>query len=158
MSGIFQDMVELVNRTPLELDEKAAEISVQFDGQSKTLVRGSNMVPRIVVPFAKNQNPIMGTQDPYNPHISGCQYLVGVKAPAGNKQKDPIEPLTMEEWNDHMGKPCREDVQQLFEDRYGTDPKAKLVLLNKGKKTTARSRHDAAGSSPMGNAEFSGKQ
>lgn len=150
MSGIFQDMVELINRAPIDL-------SVQFDGQSKVLAPGSNMVPKVVVPFAKNQNPIMGTQDPYNPHISGCQYLVGVRAPEGQKQKEPIKFLTNEEWADHLGKPCREDVQQLFEDRYGTDPKAKLVMLNKGKATTARSRHDA-GASPSGNADFSGKQ
>ena len=157
MSGVFAEMVELVNRAPIELSEKDAELSVQFDGQSKTLMRGGNLVPRIVVPFAKNQNPVMGTQDPYNPHISGCQYLVGIKAPKGQKQKDPIEPLTMEEWEDHLGKPCRENVQQLFEDRYGTDSKAKLVTLNKGKKSTGRSRHDA-GASPTGNADFSGKQ
>lgn len=150
MSGIFQEMVELVNRAPEPL-------SVQFDGQSKVLAPGVNLVPRVVVPFAKNQNPVMGTQDPYNPHITGCQYLVGVVAPVGAKQKDPIEPLTDEEWAEHLGKPCREDVQQLFEDKYGTDPKAKLVLLNKGKKSTARSRHDA-GASPTGNADFSGKQ
>jgi hypothetical protein len=149
MNGIFAEQVELVNRAPVD-------ISVQFDGQSKVLVPGVNIVPKIVVPYAKNQNPIMGTQDPYNPHISGCQYLVGVKVPSG-KQKDPIEPLTDAEWADHLGKPCREDVQQLFEDRYGTDFKAKLVTLNKGKKTTARSRHDA-GASPTGNADFSGKQ
>jgi hypothetical protein len=145
MSGVFSEQVELINRAPVEL-------SVMFDGQTKTLVPGSNIVPRIVVPFAKNQNPIMGTQDPYNPHITGCQYLVGV---AGTK--DPVKFLTNEQWEEHLGKPCREDVDQLFEDRYGADPKAKLVVLNKGRKSTARSRHDA-GSSPKGNSTFSGKE
>lgn len=145
MSGIFAETIDLVNRAPVDL-------SVVFDGQSKTLKPGSNLVPKIVVSCAKNQNPIMGSGDPYNPHASGCSYLVGVRG-----SKDPIDPLTPEEWADHLGKPCREDVQQLFEDRYGNDPKAKLVLLNKGKKTTARSRHDA-GSSPSGLADFSSKE
>jgi hypothetical protein len=145
MAGVFAETVTLVNRAPIDL-------SVQFDGQSKTLTPGDNIVPQIVVSFAKNQNPIMGTQDPYNPHISGCQFLVGVKG-----TRDPIEPLTPEEWADHLDKPCREDVQQLFEDRYGTDPKARLKVLNKGKKTTGRSRHDA-GASPAGVADFAAKQ
>jgi hypothetical protein len=142
--GVFSETVDLVNRAPIEL-------SVVFDGQSKVLKPGSNLVPKIVISCAKNQNPIMGTQDPYNPHASGAKYLVGVRG-----TKDPIEPLTLEEWETHLGMPCREDVQQLFEDKYGTDPKAKLVLLNKGKKTTARSRHDA-GSSPTGLSDFSSK-
>lgn len=144
MAGVFQEQVELINRAPIEL-------AVMFDGQTATLKVGSNFVPKVVVPFAKNQNPIMGTQDPYNPHISGCQFLVGVKG-----TKDDITPLTVEEWEAHLQRPCREDEQQLFEDRYGADPKAKLITYNKGKKTTARSRHDA-GSSPTGNSEFSSK-
>jgi len=145
MSGIFAELVELVNRSPEDL-------SVTFDGQSKQLPAGKGtMVPKGVVQFAKNQNPIRGTQDPYNPHISGCQYLVGVKG-----TKDPIAPLTAEEWAAHLGAPCREDVNQWFEDRYGNDPKARMVILNKGRKSTGRSRADA-GATPTGNSEFSGK-
>lgn len=143
--GIFQEMVELVNRAPVDL-------TVQFDGQCKTLKPGANMVPAVTVAFAKNQNPIMGSQDPYNPHISGGRYLVGVKG-----SKDIVEPLTEDEWNTHLGAPCREDVQRLFEDKYGSDPKARLQTYGKGRKTTASSRYDA-GSSPAGNADFSGKQ
>lgn len=144
MSGIFQETIELINRAPIPL-------SVTFDGQSKTLTPGSNFVPRIVVSFAKNQNPIMGTQDPYNPHMSGCQYLVGVKG-----TKDPIKPLTKAEWEDHCKRPCREDEQQWFADKYGSDPKAKLVTHGKGRKSTANSRYDA-GASVSGTSEFSGK-
>jgi hypothetical protein len=142
--GIFLETVELINRAPVNL-------TVKFDGQEKTLKPGSNWVPYVTVEFAKNQNPIMGSQDPYNPHISGCSYLVGI---AGTK--DPVTPLTPEEWETHLGRPCREDEQVLFEDRYGSDPKAKLVTYGKGKRTNARSRNDA-GTSPTGNADFSGK-
>ena len=109
------------------------------------------MVPQVVVPYAKNQNPIMGSQDPYNPHASGARYLVGVMG-----SKDSIVPLTPEEWADHLGQPTREDFQRVFEDKYGSDPKARLVTHGKGKKTTANSRYDA-GSSPAGISEFSGK-
>ena len=149
--GIFHEQVVLVNRAPIDL-------TVQFDGQCKTLKPGDNYVPAVVVQFAKNQNPVMGSQDPYNPHLSGCRYLVGVKVDksSGRKQKDPIDPLTKEEWEDHLSRPCREDEQRWFEDKYGSDPKAKLVAYGKGRRTTATSRYDA-GSSPSGNSEFSGK-
>jgi hypothetical protein len=144
--GIFLEQVELFNRAPVDL-------TVQFDGQTKTLKPGANTVPGIVVQYAKNQNPVMGTQDPYNPHVSGCTYLVGVVG-----SKDNVEPLTAEEWADHLNQPCRENVQQWFADKYGSDPKAKLVTRGKGRATTATSRYDA-GSSPQGGlADFSGKQ
>lgn len=144
MSGIFPETVELFNRAPIEL-------SVCFDGQSKALTPGKNLVPRMVVPFAKNQNPIMGTADPYNPHMSGGQYLVGVVG-----TKDNCTPLTKDEWEEHLRRPCREDEQILFQDKYGNDPKAKLVVHGKGRRTTASSRSDA-GSAPRGAADFSGK-
>ena len=144
MAGVFQELVVLVNRAPVNLE-------VMFDGQTSTLKPGENMVPRIVVPYAKNQNPIMGSADPYNPHISGGRYLVGVKG-----TKDETTPLTREEWEEHLSRPCREDERIWFADRYGNDPKAKLVTHGKGKKTAANSRYDA-GSSPAGLSEFSGK-
>lgn len=141
--GIFHESVELFNRAPIDL-------TVTFDGQAKTLKPGLNSVPAVVVPYAKNQNPIMGSQDPYNPNISGCRFLVGVPG------KDECKPLTKAEWEDHLSRPCREDEQRWFEDRYGNDPKAKLVTHGKGRKNTAQSRYDA-GSAPTGTAEFSGK-
>ena len=142
--GIFLDQVELVNRTPID-------IKVTFDGQAKTLKPGRNTVPAIVVGYAKNQNPIMGSIDPYNPSITGGQYLVGVVG-----SRDPIDPLTEDEWQAHLESPCREDHRIQFQDKYGSDPKARQIILNKGKKTTATSRYDA-GSSPQGLSEFSGK-
>jgi hypothetical protein len=142
--GIFLDQVELFNRAPVAL-------MVQFDGQCKTLVVGKNIVPAVVVQYAKNQNPIMGSQDPYNPHISGARYLVGVVG-----SKDDLKPLTQEEWEEHLQAPCRDDVKTLFADKYGSDPKAKLQTYGKGRKSTANSRYDA-GASPTGNSSFEGK-
>lgn len=128
--GVFVEQVVLVNRAPVSID-------VTFDGASKTLVPGENLVPAVVVPYAKNQNPIMGSQDPYNPQIEGCRYLVGVKG------KDDCTPLTKAEWEDHCQRPCREDEQRWFEDKYGTDSKAKLVTRGKGRKSMASSRSEA---------------
>ena len=133
--GIFQDNITLVNRAPEAL-------TIRFDGQEMTLPPGESPVPAIVVPYAKNQHPIMGTCHANNPNISGGTYLVGVKAAAGQKQKDDIEPLTPEEWATHLGKPCRIDMDELFEEEYGNDPKAVMQLRGKGKKTMARSLHE----------------
>lgn len=139
--GIFQETVTLINRAPVDL-------TVQFDGQCKTLTPGPNEVPNAVVAYAKNQNPIMGTQDPYNPHISGCRYLVGVRG-----TKDNCKPLTKAEWEEHLNRPCREDERQWFADKYGNDPKAKLVTYGKGRQTAATSRYDAGGAE-SGKAAF----
>ena len=134
--GIFHDTTILVNRTPIDL-------TVTFDGQEKTLVPGENMVPRVTVNYAKNQNPIMGSFDPNNPNISGGRYLVGEKVTDGRKQKDDITPLTDAEWADHLNKPCRMDAQALFEENYGSDPKARLMTYGKGKRTVAKSLYEA---------------
>lgn len=139
--GIFYEMTELINRAPVD-------ITVTFDGQCKTLKPGKNVVPKAVIQHAKNQNPIMGSGDPNNPHISGAQYLVGCP-----EDLDNCEPLTEEEWATHLGKPSRIDEQAAFQERYGGDPKAKLVIHGKGKKTIAGSRHEAGGN-PRGESTF----
>lgn len=141
MAGIFYEMCELINRAPVNL-------TVQFDGQCKTLTPGKNIIPKCVVQFAKNQNPIMGSQSPHDPTVHGAQYLVGV-AEFG----DDIEPLTEEEWADHLDKPSREDMEESFRENYGSDPKAKLVLRGKGRKSTAKSRYEAGGSAAVNGRE-----
>ena len=101
--GIFQDLVVLVNRAPVPL-------SVRFDGQETTILPGENNIPRVCISNAKNQNPIMGSQQPYIPHMSGAKYLVGVKG-----TKDDCTPLTKAEWLAHLGNPSRYDVDALFD-------------------------------------------
>lgn len=101
--AVFHDLVTLVNRAPVPL-------SIRFDGQEHTLQPGENQVPSIVIPYAKNQNPIMGTHDPNNPSMSGGKYLVGVKG-----TKDPIKPLTEAEWKAHLGSPSYLDTDALFD-------------------------------------------
>jgi hypothetical protein len=128
--GIFQTEVEVRNLAPVSL-------TVRFDGQEKNIPPGVSRLPDMVVQYAMNQNPIMGTQDPNNPHISGAQYLI---VPVGSHYDR--EPLTKEEWETHLNRPCRVDEQALFEEKYSTDPKARLVTYGKGKKTVAKSRYE----------------
>lgn len=143
--GIFYEYVDIVNRAPIAL-------TVRFDGQDITLPPGPGRLPKLVLPFAQNQNPINGTMDPNNPHRSGCKYLI---AEVGYNEPEDCEMLTLEQWEDHLKRPCRMDERAAFEERYGTDPKAKLVLLGKGRRSTATSRADA-GAAPRGAAEFAG--
>lgn len=144
--GIFLENIILINRAPINL-------TVTFDGQDKTLVPGENIVPAVVVDYAKNQNPIMGSADPSNPHISGGRYLVGVKG----GYNEETEPLTDAEWLAHLGRPCRLDEQAAFEEKYGGDPKAKLALQGRGRKSTANSRAEAGAGNGPANASFSGR-
>lgn len=133
--GIFYETQQVINRAPVNL-------TVTFDGQCKTLVPGVNHIPALTIPYAKNQNPIMGSADPHNPHISGARYLIGVP---GEDLPEDLQPLTEGEWAAHLGSPARDNVQQTFEEQYGSDPKAKLVILGKGRKTAASSRYEAGG-------------
>lgn len=142
--GIFYAQKKVFNRAP-------ENISVRFDGQEITIPPGEYALPAITIPHGKNQNPVMGTQDPNNPHISGGQYLLAVVG------EDDCTPLTPQEWATHLGQPCRMDIQASFEEKYGQDPKAKLVTLGKNRRSTATSRADA-GSAPRGDAEFSAKE
>ena len=133
--GIFYEHQEIINRAPVNL-------TVTFDGQCKTITPGKNAIPRVSVPYAKNQNPIMGSQDPNNPNIVGAKYLIGVP---GEDLPQDCEPLTEEEWADHLDQPQRINAQAAFEEKYGGDPKARLVRQGKGRRTTANSMYEAGG-------------
>ena len=131
--GVFYEHAAVINRAPID-------ITVTFDGQGKTLTPGKNMIPRITIPYARNQNPIMGKQDPNNPSIFGGRYLIGV--PGEDLPADCL-PLTPEEWADHLGQPQRIDSKAAFEERYGGDPKARQVIHGAGRRTTANSKFEA---------------
>jgi len=118
--GVFQETVTLVNRAPVNL-------SVRFDGQDKTIKPGENPgFPKVAVKFAKAQNPIMGTEDPYNPTDYRC--LVGVKG-----TKDNCKALTKEEWEDHLGRPQRVDRTDLDARIKADHPKNRVELRGRKK-------------------------
>ena len=135
--GIFLEAAEVFNRAPVA-------ITVTFDGQQITLKPGKSILPKVAIPNGKNQNPIMGSVDPNNPHMSGGEYLLGVVDDL-EYPGDNCAPLTPDEWETHLGKPCRVNEQAAFEERYGGDPKAKMVLHGKGRKTTAANQTEARG-------------
>jgi len=103
--GIFQDLVEIVNRCPWNL-------TIRFDGQEMTLVPGKNFVPSQTIPYALNQNPLMGSQDPDNPTISGAEYLIGIPSKG---QKYPCDPLTDEQLDLQRNRPSRFNHEELME-------------------------------------------
>lgn len=143
--GIFQEFVKVFNRAPLA-------VSVTFDGQQQTIPPGHHSLPKICLLHAKNQNPIMGTQDPYNPHVSGGVYLIVEEGEVGYGK-----PLTQAEWTEHLSSPCRVNERVAFADKYGSDPKARMVILGKGRPTTANSRYEAGGT-PAGISSFEGER
>jgi len=126
--GVFQDMVPIVNRTPVSL-------TVTFDGQTTTVPSGKGFLPSITINFAKNQNPIMGSVDPNNPSISGGEYLIGVVG------RDNCEMLSKEEWNAHCDAISRVDLKTLMEDELG--PGERVEVRGKGRKTQARNAFEA---------------
>ena len=128
--GIFHELVTVINLAPVPL-------SVTFDGQQSTIPVGESALPKIAIPYAKNQNPVMGSADPNNPSLSGAQYLISVK---GSK-RDRQTVLNPDEWAAHLDAPCRLNQDDFFEDRLV--PGERVVVRGKGRKVQARSLFDA---------------
>jgi len=81
--GVYKDSVTLINRTNRDLN-------VRYDGEDMTIHPGENPgFPLIAVPYAKRQNPLMGSKHPINP--SKFIALVGVKG-----SKDNVTPIPQE--------------------------------------------------------------
>lgn len=110
----YADSVTLVNRT-------SRLLFVRYDGEDMRIPPGENPgFPRVAVPFAKKQNPLMGSKHPINPnrYIS----LVGVK-----DSKDDVTPISDETLK-------RADAKLEVIDRDGEfsgEPMQKVRLLKK---------------------------
>lgn len=87
--GVFQEMVEVVNRT-------ARPLNVRYDGQDMNLLPNydadgnpidgvKNVIPRQCIPFVLGQNPIMGSEDAEDP--SSFESLVGIIDPKKSAKK-----------------------------------------------------------------------
>lgn len=145
--GIFYETVPCLNRTPVSL-------TITFDGQCKTLPAGKvTHVPKAAIPYGKNQNPVMGSQSLHNPHISGARYLIADLSEE-NTPDNEHEPLTEEEWLEHLDQPQRINAREAFEEKYSGDPTAKLVTRGKKGKLAAGSRYEAGGSNAQGTSDF----
>lgn len=145
MAGIFLQRIRIFNRAPIAL-------AVFFDGERNTIPPGFYELPAVTLYHAKNQNPIMGSGDPDNPHQSGTRYLITEEG-----DEDHGKAMTAEEWAEHLGKPCRVDEQAAFNERYANDPKAKLIVRGAKQSSTARNRYEA-GSAPKGTADFTQRE
>lgn len=143
--GIFLKRLRIFNRAPIPL-------SVMFDGQREDLPPGQSELPEAAVWKAQNQNPIMGTGDPYNPGANGTKYLIVMEGEEGFGV-----PLTKLEWETHCKRPCREDETIWFQEKYGDDPKAKLIQRGSRQSVAARNRAEVA-EIPKGNAEFTARE
>jgi hypothetical protein len=126
--NFFGDTVTIVNRAPWP-------VNVRWDGKDVLLQPGETPgFPRLAVPYAKNQNPLMGSEDPNDP--TKFQYLVGVK---GSK-KDNCAPLTDEEVLQHSNSPQRLNRSIMQEER--GDSKAREVLRGKKQAPAFQARYD----------------
>ena len=143
--GIFFKRIQVFNRAPITL-------FVMFDGQRDPIPPGLHELPEQTVWKAKNQNPVMGSADPYNPGANGARYLIVTDDEEGWEV-----PLTKDEWEDHCKRPCREDETIWFREKYGEDPKAKLIQRGSRNSVAARNRMEAGGT-PRGIAEFTQKE
>lgn len=126
--NFFGDTVTIVNRAPWPLN-------VRWDGKDVTLQPGETPgFPRLAVPYAKNQNPLMGSEDPEDP--TRFEYLVGVR---GSK-KDNCAPLTPEQIEQHRTSPQRLNRAAIAEMR--GDSKAREVVRGNAKPSAFQSRYD----------------
>jgi hypothetical protein len=128
--GIFHDQVTIINLAPVQLN-------VTFDGQTLRVPPGESVLPRVVIGYAKNQNPVPGSADMDNPTMSGARYLISVKG----HPKDRQEPFTAEEWETMQAKPSRFNTDEFFSERLG--PKEHVITRGKGRGTQAKSSFDA---------------
>lgn len=114
--SFFGDTCTLINRAPWP-------INVRWDGKDVTLTTGENQnFPRVAVPYAKNQNVVMGSESANDP--SQFRYMVGVKG-----SKDNCLPMTRDEIEQHQAAPQRLNRQEMREER--GDPRAKEVVRGK---------------------------
>jgi len=79
------DNVQVFNRAPFPL-------TAIKDGRSYRIPVGRSWMRTDVIPFAKAQNPIMGSEDPTSPYFES---LVSVVAPEGREQpeSEPLDPI-----------------------------------------------------------------
>lgn len=127
--GIFHDMVQVRNLAPIPLN-------ITFDGQTTSIPPGVSSIPKVTLSNAMNQNPVMGTADAWNPNISGGKYLI---VPVGTKYDR--DPLTKEEWEAHLKRPCRMDEVAYFAE--SLDSKQRVITRGVGKRTQAKSLYEA---------------
>lgn len=120
--GNFRDSVTIINRT-IGAGSMERDLNVRYDGEDIVLKPGENHgFPKIAVPYARKQNPLMGSKHPINPAIYIS--LVGVK-----DSKDDVTPISEETLRKAEG--CLEVIDR--DGEYYGEPMRKVKLLKKTK-------------------------
>ena len=69
--GIFHEQVELINRDCIQralvYDGQRVYLAPNYNEKGELLKGVNNFVPKICVPYALNQNVVMGSEDPIDP-------------------------------------------------------------------------------------------
>lgn len=121
--NFFGTVCTIVNRAPWS-------INIRYDGKDMELeaYEEREFFPLVAVPYAINQNPLFGSEDPRDP--SQFQTLIGIKdGPAKLLKRFPAEPLTDEEEEQHKAAPQRLNRSIMAEER--GDPKSRDVVRGK---------------------------
>ena len=88
--GIFYEQTEVINRTSKKLnvrfDGQDMTIEPNYDSEGNFLIDVHNVIPTVAVQYAKNQNVLMGSEDPLDP--SAFEVLVAVFSKKGQRQRD----------------------------------------------------------------------
>jgi hypothetical protein len=134
--GVFMETTDIFNRG-------REAVSVRFDGQEKTIPPGiTRAFPKIAFPYARKQNPIMGTQSFTNPTASGYDSLI---VDMNGKNKDKAVPLTDEEWAKHCNAPSNLNIEEMEEEK-GVKLKAGRKNPKKVMANTFEAREGVSGS------------
>lgn len=107
--ALMPKLVTLVNRT-------SKVLLVKFDGEDYRLQPGENTVPEVIVPFARAQNVLMGSENEVDPN----DYITLVGVPG----KDDISPLEQDE-----NEPTRVSLQSVV------GPSMKVKVIGKKKRS-----------------------
>jgi hypothetical protein len=134
--GIFHEQVEIVNRT-------SKPLTVRYDGQDITIPPGYTpgvdgkpgvrikdqhiMVPRLIIPYALNQNVLMGSEDPQSP--SHFDSLVGFIEPKEKKTRWYHDVTYVEQTEELTRVPLREYLE---DDPQVTDIKVRGRKIDAG--------------------------
>ena len=105
-----------------------------YDENGNELEGVHNMLPTVAVQYAKNQNILMGSEDPTEPSV--FEVLVGVKAKAGQKQRDDIS------YCEQSDAPTQVNLAEYLQD-------PKLQIMKSGRKFKASEARPIRGTTPF---------
>lgn len=122
--GIFHEQIEIVNRTSRTLeiiyDGQRIQIPANYTPEGERIKGVHTMVPTQVVPYALNQNVLMGSEDAIDP--SDFTSLVGFVDPKAKNRKSWHEVSFLEQ-SDALTRTPLADVLE--------DPTMKIIVRGK---------------------------